>query len=324
MSAVEVTADPFAAAVEDFCKHALEFRGFSPQTVYGYRRDLVNFGAWLSERLGCAVEPRQVTRNLVIAHVEGMTCGGCGKRQRLACIGSLFGYLTLIGKVGQSPVHGIPLPKKADVMPRSMNLADVDKLLAAADGSFNRAALTVMLKTGIRLGEFVGLRLSDIDFDARAMRVRGKGNKERIAPLAEDVAQALAEWLRFRPDAPTDHVFTCYPGRALKAGAIYQRIRRLAERAGIAARVSPHRLRHTFATSLVRRNVDIRTVQELMGHADLSTTGRYLSADTEAKHAAVATLDGIGRALDARPVNPQQIAGTGWGYEATATMGSAR
>jgi len=311
-----VMADPFAEAVEEFLGHLLEFRQYSPHTVRGYHRDLAHFGAWLCEKFGRSPDPAEVTREMVIAHVATMDCGGYGKRRRLACIGSLFAYLVLLRKVGQSPVQGIPLPKKAKPLPRALALGDVDKLLGAAKTFLDRCTVTLLVQTGIRRGEFCGVRLSDLDLEGRTIRVRGKGNKERIIPLSEDVVRTLIDWLRVRPaHALTDHLFISQAGSGYSLNTLYARVQRLGKRAKVACKVSPHRLRHSFATELIRNNVNIRIVQELLGHADLSTTGQYLAIDTAQKVDAVATLNGIGRAPDVRPLNP----GSAWAYEGTAT-----
>jgi site-specific recombinase XerD len=154
--------------------------------------------------------------------------------------------------------------------------------------------IVLLLSTGIRRSEAIGITLDDLDLDNRQLLVHGKGSKERVVPLNEAVVQAIGEYLACRPQTGSRHLFVSREGKPLACRAVNRTVGRAIRKAGLEGQgITPHKLRHTFATHLIRNGVDVRTVQELLGHSDLETTAKYLHSDTRTKHAAVAKIAGL-------------------------------
>jgi integrase/recombinase XerD len=182
-------------------------------------------------------------------------------------------------------------PRRSRKLPQVLTRGEVEKLLSQPSGTDphalrDRALLELMYASGLRASEAIGLELADLDLDERMLRARGKGSKERIVPIGQAALRALNVYLeRGRPklvkDRPETHLFVNFRGGQLTRQGLYKIVRRHATSAGLADRMSPHTLRHTFATHLLAGGCDLRSVQEMLGHADVSTTQLYthLSSD---------------------------------------------
>jgi site-specific recombinase XerD len=203
-----------------------------------------------------------------------------------------------------NPARRLPLPKVSQNLPVCLTPEQAQRLIEAATRPWSKAMIVLLLCTGIRRSEAIGITLDDLDLDNRQLLVHGKGSKERVVPLNEAVVEAISDYLVRRPKTESRHLFVSRQGEALACRAVNRTVGRAIRRAGLEGHgITPHKLRHTFATHLIRNGVDVRTVQELLGHSDLETTAKYLHSDTRTKQAAVAGLSGL---LGSSPTPPAQ------------------
>jgi site-specific recombinase XerD len=213
-------------------------------------------------------------------------------RRKLTAIASFYRFLVDTGLAVANPARGLPLPKVAQCFPTCLSAEQARALLEAAHTPWHRAMLALLLFAGLRRSEVTAIALDDLDLDNGQLLVRGKGAKQRMVPLAAVVVEAIRDYLPCRPHTESDHLFVSRVGGRPIAGRVTNRmLSRVLEKAGLGQHgITPHALRRTFATHLIRNGVDVRTVQELLGHADLQTTARYLHSDTRTKQAAVGRL----------------------------------
>jgi integrase/recombinase XerD len=298
-------AGPLTAAVGAFLDHASVERGLSPRTIEAYGRDLHRFVDFLA---GVGVQrPRQVEREHLAAFSAALAREGLGARSRARAMVSTRRWLRHLGTVGAldvDPADGVLHPKFDHPLPRILRPDETTALIQAVDdstplGQRDRAMLEVLYGAGLRVTELISLHLGGYDRRAGILRVRGKGDKERIVPIGAPAMEALDLYLESgRPvlvvaaKKSTDAVFLSRRGSAMSRQNFFLRLRAIARSAGIPSdRVSPHVLRHAFATDLLEGGADLRAVQAMLGHADLSTTQIYthvsqrrLRATVEAKH----------------------------------------
>ncbi|MEW6595133.1 MAG: site-specific tyrosine recombinase/integron integrase [Thermodesulfobacteriota bacterium] len=264
-------------------------KGYSPHTVASYGRDLEEF----VEHLGRGVETRAIDARAVRAFVYALH----GRNQansvarKLSALRTFFRFLRRQGLLGHDPVAGVAMPKIGRNIPVFLTVDEVFSLMempgvADAFAARDRAILEMLYSTGMRVAELSGLDLGRLDLASGMVRIRGKGNKERLVPVGEPALAALehywpqrtllvAERVARGNAAEEKAVFLNGRGSRLTTRSIERLVAMYAERAGIAARVTPHALRHSFATHLLEMGADLRTVQELLGHASLSTTQKY-------------------------------------------------
>jgi site-specific recombinase XerD len=281
----------FEDKIEQFLEYQRSYRSHSPLTVSTYRCDLSQFCQWLKRRLGHLPEPNAVTRELVMQWT--VTLAGLAPAsvcRKVSVLSSFFSFLVDLGELGGNPARRIPLPKPASRIPNAISEDDAQKLIGAAESPFERAMLLLMLTAGLRRSEMGAIRLEDVNLEGGLLLVRGKGAKQRMVPLMPQAAEAIRNYLAIRPDVDQPYLFLSPQGRRLANDFLNRTLRRILARAGLAKRITPHMLRHTFATHLVRNGVDVRTIQELLGHADLETTANYLHSDTRAKETAVSLI----------------------------------
>jgi site-specific recombinase XerD len=216
-------------------------------------------------------------------------------RRKYACLSSLFNFLQDMGYGKANPALRLPLPKVARTLPVCLSADQVQRLLAAARSPAHRVLLLLLISTGLRRSEAASITLEDLDLENRQLRVVGKGNKERIVPLTAEVVAAVQEYLAWKKPTTCPRLFVSrIGGKAISGNRIYLTLRRLLKRAGLSGQgISTHKLRHTFATHLVRSGVDVRTVQELLGHSDLGTTAKYLHSNPTVKQAALTRLKNL-------------------------------
>jgi integrase/recombinase XerD len=280
---------PLAAAVEGFLAAAAVERGLAPRTVEAYARDLARFADHLAQR---GVEAlADVRREHVTGFLGSLERQGLGARSRARALVAVRRWLRHVGAAGAAgddPCQGVSLPRFDRHLPRVLRPDETAALIEAADpgtplGLRDRAMLEVLYGSGLRVSELVGLPLSALDARAGLLRVRGKGGRERLVPLGAPGLVALEAWLvegrprLVRPGTRTrDAMFLSMRGAAMTRQNFFVRLRELARRAQIdSSRVSPHVLRHAFATDLLEGGADLRAVQAMLGHADLSTTQIY-------------------------------------------------
>jgi integrase/recombinase XerC len=287
---------PFARSVNRFLDYLRDQRHASPETVRAYESDLVQFGAFLEEEHGAgpAPGPEAIDALAVRAFVAHLSRGGLAKTsvaRKLSTVRSFLRHGVREGRIETSPAAGVPTPKLPRHLPRDLTVDEMFNLLDRIQGTDpvslrDRAILEFLYATGVRVGELVRLALGDLDLGSRMVRVRGKGGKERVVPFGRQAERALGTWLaasaalRERGKEPEALFLNLRGGRLTDRSVRRILDRRLLE-AAILAKVSPHALRHSFATHLLGAGADLRAIQELLGHASLSTTQRYTHVTTE-------------------------------------------
>jgi integrase/recombinase XerC len=288
----------YVEAVERFLAYLADQRHASPQTLRAYASDLGQFGAFLSEEhLGApAPGPEGIDSLAVRGFVASLSRAGLAKTsvaRKLAAVRSFLKHAVRDGRIEASPAAAVPSPKLPRALPRNLTIDEIFALLdriAAPDlaGLRDRAVLEMLYATGLRVGELVSLRLDHVDLAGALVRVLGKGGKERVVPFGSKAAVALRAWLqasavlRRGGDGSGEPVFLNLRGGPLTDRSVRRILdRRLAE-AAVLGHYSPHALRHSFATHLLGSGAELRAIQELLGHASLSTTQRYTHVDMDA------------------------------------------
>jgi integrase/recombinase XerD len=254
----------------------------APKTVEAYRRDLRQLGAYLGKPIAKATL-EELERYTAQLRADGLS--GASIARRTAAARSFYRHQQLLGARDDNPAAAIKLPRRAKPLPKTLSPGEAERLIQAAAGTQPRAlrdqALVELLYgAGLRVSEAIGLEKAGVDLDDRLVRVIGKGGKERVVPIGRHAAQALLRYLaRGRPYLDARHrpeLFLNARGGALTRAGAFLILRKLAEKAGLdPQRVHPHLLRHSFATHLLEGGADLRSVQEMLGHADLSTTELY-------------------------------------------------
>ncbi len=254
----------------------------SPRTVDAYRRDLSALAAFLESPVS-DVTTDELERWLASMRADGLAASTISRR--LAAVRSFFRHQVLLGARADNPAAAIKPPRRPRSLPRTLSPGETERLIEAANGTMprtmrDRALVELLYGAGLRVSEALGLQKASVDLDERIVRVLGKGGKERIVPLGRPAAEAVRRYLALgRPHLDRRHrpdLFLNARGGALTRAGAFLLLRRLAEKAGLEPeRVHPHLLRHSFATHLLEGGADLRSVQEMLGHADLSTTERY-------------------------------------------------
>ena len=260
-------------------------RGLSDNTRDAYRSDLILFNGWLQER-GVSLVTTQ--RENILDHLAWRLANGYKARSTARLLSGLRGFYRFLlreGVICMDPTMQVELPQLGRPLPKTLSEADVEALLAAPDlgdslGMRDRAMLELLYATGLRVTELVSLRLEQINTRQGVLRTFGKGNKERLVPLGEEALHWLLRYLGNDRDGllggkPSDVVFPSRRGDMMTRQTFWHRIKLHARQAGIAVSISPHTLRHAFATHLLNHGADLRVVQMLLGHSDLSTTQIY-------------------------------------------------
>lgn len=260
--------------------------GVSPLTYAAYADDLARFAGFAAGTFG-VTEAARVGRELVLAFQAAEAERGIGARsqaRRLSALRGLFRFAVEEGLIPESPVANLRQPKLPRRLPTTLSEAEIERLLDAADRGplplRDRALLEVLYGAGLRVSELIGLTLDRLHLGEREIRVVGKGDKERLVPLGRPAKAALERYIegerpRLSRDRRRTEVFLSTRGTRLTRQAVFALVRRLAGRAGLEVDLSPHGLRHAFATHLVERGADLRVVQTLLGHQDISTTEVY-------------------------------------------------
>jgi integrase/recombinase XerD len=282
--------DPrFEGLVLDFLSFLELERGLSRNTLSAYRTDLLQYGGFLAghDLDALAARPADIGDFLAdLATGNGRpACSAATVHRKTACLRSFYKYLRRDELIGDDPTAALSAPRRAKKLPHVLNYAEVQKLLAAPRGGEpttlrDRALLEVMYACGLRASETIGLELGDLDMQEGFLRARGKGSKERIVPLGRKAIAAISAYLRGgRPKLVGERhepkLFVNFRGGPLTRQGLYKIVQRNARTAGLDGRMSPHTLRHSFATHLLAGGCDLRAVQEMLGHADIATTQMY-------------------------------------------------
>jgi integrase/recombinase XerD len=247
--------------------------GLSKNTIAAYRADLEQFSNFLGKNL------EQASEADLFAFLASRKGRASSAARRVSTLKRFYQYCLRERRIRADPTLKLDPPKRAPRFPKSLSEADVEALLAAPDaatglGLRDRAMLETLYATGLRVSELVNLKLFEANLDAGVVRVRGKGSKERLVPLGEEAVDWIARYLKERKSA-SDTLFVTARGGGMTRQAFWHLVRRYGARAIPGKALSPHVLRHAFATHLINHGADLRVVQLLLGHADISTTQIY-------------------------------------------------
>jgi site-specific recombinase XerD len=282
--------------VREFLSYLKDYRSFSALTVRAYGTDMRMLREFLKHRLGRVPSPTEITREMIVQFgVSLRKPAPLTLRRKYACISSFFGFLQDMGYAHTNPARRLPLPRVSEYVPVFLSEEMAQQLIAAADTPWTKCAVVLLLSTGIRRSEAVGITLDDLNLEKRQLLIRGKGDKERVVPLTDQSVEAIQAYLPHRTKTQSRHLFvSAWKGHPIHGRCINRMLKIVIEKGGLQGQgITPHKLRHTFATHLIRNGVDIRTVQELMGHSELETTAKYLHSDTRTKQSAVEKLNGL-------------------------------
>jgi integrase/recombinase XerD len=254
----------------------------APRTVEAYRRDLAHFTAWLGAKPSTA-STEDLERYLAQLRADGFAPATIARR--IAALRALYRHLVLLGSREDNPAAELSAPRRRRTLPRTLSPGEAERLIEAANGVTPRALrdsaiVELLYGAGLRVSELVSLDRSSVDVDERIVRALGKGSKERVVPIGRRAADALRRYLaRGRPHLDRrrrPELFLNAQGGPLTRAGVFLILRKLAAKAGLEPeRVHPHLLRHSFATHLLEGGADLRSVQEMLGHANLATTELY-------------------------------------------------
>lgn len=277
----------FEPALREFYTYLESERRYSPHTLAAYRRDLDAFVAFSGQRNiddWKQVDDLHVRAFVASQHRKGLS--GTSLQRQLSSLRTLFNYLCRHRRADNNPAQGVPAPRAAKRLPETLTVDQLERLLAFpgddALATRDRAVMELFYGCGLRLSELTGLNLGDIDWQQRTVTVTGKGRKQRQVPFGSKAEQALNQWLQHRSLA-ADHtqkaLFISRNGTRISNSSVQQRLRKRAQQQGVGVSLHPHMLRHSFASHILESSSDLRAVQELLGHANLSTTQIYTHLD---------------------------------------------
>ena len=262
-------------------------RGLSPNTIESYSRDITHYLAYLNQRghMGW----KDVDRFVILDYLHQLKTEKKSPNTIIRVVSSLrkfHQFLKQEKRMEEDPMLYIDTPKKASTLPKVLSLQQVERLLAVPDehthlGRRDKTILEVMYATGLRVSELTNLKMGDLHLELGLIQTVGKGNKERILPIGDTAIQCIEEYLSLtrsqleKKNESSEWVFLNHRGGKLSRQGVWKNIRKIVQQAGIQKEVTPHTLRHSFATHLLENGADLRIVQELLGHADISTTQIY-------------------------------------------------
>lgn len=279
-----------AVATEAFLNH-LQVRNYSDHTVAAYAEDIAHLAALMPDRSPETIEAHDIRRALASLHAQGMATSSLARM--LSGWRSLFRHLCRQYGLSNNPCLGIRPPRGERRLPHTLNPDEMAALLEPAAAGpdpdpleiQDRAMFELMYSSGLRLAELIGLDIHSVDSTSGEIRVLGKGRKERVVPVGRAALQAVQDWLAVRhrvvrvEEATSPPLFVGARGARINPAVVRERLRRLALRHGVTQRVYPHALRHSFASHVLQSSGDLRAVQEMLGHASLSTTQVYTHLD---------------------------------------------
>ena len=255
-------------------------KGLSKNTVSSYKNDISSFSSWCDKEHLDRLKITDLNLNNYISNLFSTGLKSSSINRKISSIKHFYLFLLKKKVIKNSPVDEIITPKQEKYLPTSMSEDEVESLLGSPKSSIkierrDKAMIEILYATGMRISELVNLKLTDIDFNRSVLKVFGKGSKERLVPYGEKAAEALRIYLEDRKKLDSKDVFLSNRGTRITRGAFWQRIKIYIKRENLKSSISPHTLRHAFATHLLNRGADLRSVQILLGHSDLSTTQIY-------------------------------------------------
>ena len=265
--------------ISEFLAFLQSERSASPHTIRAYEREVRALAARIAPR-----PPTEATLSDLRRHLADGATSPASVQQRRSVLRTFFNWLVREGYLNDSPADRLLAPKRGRQLPRVLEVEEITSLIEAAPVSWraarDAALIEVMYGSGLRVSEAAALDIEDVDLDERLIRVReGKGGKDRVVPLGPPAVNAIRAWLRIA-GLTSGALFLNAKGGRLSDRSIYERVRHVGRSAGIPD-VHPHALRHSFATHLLGAGADIRSIQEMLGHASLSTTQRYTQVDID-------------------------------------------
>lgn len=294
---VSLETDLLHEKVEDFVNYLTYEKRYSPHTVKSYERDLCHFIQSLKENFPevCSWSDvgerhlRQVIRVISSLDPDKKDLSNRSRARLVSSLKSFYKYLVLNGQVSVNLMSDIKTPKFSTSLPTYLTYEQFEKLVSlpldeTPQSYRDRAIVELIFASGVRVSELVGIRMSDIDFEKMEIRIIGKGNKERIVPFGSYSLQAIFEWLAVRDVLVTDdcdYLFVNRFGNKMNPRAVQISLKKMGLNAEIPIKLTPHKLRHSFATEMLAGGADIRVVQEILGHTSLSITQIYLHLDIE-------------------------------------------
>lgn len=280
--------------LDEYVTYLEDVKGLSRSTIESYRADLQGFIAFAEER--DVINPQEVTRTMLGLYMGRLRQQGKAASSQLRCTASLrsfFQYLVRQAVIGQDPTQLLDNPKPERKPPKSLTIEQVDKLLSAPDsgtpqGARDKAMLELLYASGIKVSELVNLNTHDINMELRFLRCAVSGGKERILPITQIAAESVAFYMqdmrdKLIRDADEDALFLNSLGTRLTRQGFWKIIKKYGKLADIDEEITPHTLRHSFAIHLLQNGADLRSVQEMLGHSALSTTGMYQSTKKSMK-----------------------------------------
>ena len=268
--------------MNEFLSYLRVERGLTKNSIESYERDLARLKSWTD---GENLEPVELTRGDLRGFVADLSREGLSPNsvsRITSAVRGFYKFLLIDGHLKKNPAEDLDTPQKGFYLPNFLNQAEIENLLSAPDvsqeiGLRDRAILELMYACGLRVSEAVDLRVSDIELDSGILTCKGKGNKTRKIPIGTSAVEWLKSYLvlrRRKENIEINNLFVSSLGKPLNRQIIYKFIKEYAEKAGLQD-VSPHTLRHSFATHLIQNRADVRSVQQMLGHADISTTQIY-------------------------------------------------
>lgn len=281
---VKEAEDPWQSAIEDFIRHLRTERQLSPHTLSNYHRDLQSFADYCQQRqtTPAGAHNSDVRQWVAALHRQGKSSATL--QRGLSALRSFYRYRARQSR-GHNPVTGVSAPKGARSLPRAVDADQLQQFLDIPGDDWisvrDRAMLELFYSSGLRLSELVGLNLGDIDLAEGLVTVTGKGRKTRTVPVGRHAIAALRQWLAQRDDVPSTNtaVFTSKRGQRIAPRTVQSRLKKYSLQQGLGQAIHPHMLRHSFASHLLESSSDLRAVQELLGHANISTTQVYTHLD---------------------------------------------
>lgn len=278
--------------IDGFLSHISAERGLSGATVSAYSRDLTRFAGFAQKQGSGNIS--DLTAPVILAHLADLSKAGLSSRSQARALVSVRQFCRFLVRerlLDKSPAHDIELPRPVRKLPTYLDEENLTRLLAAPDRSKPRglrdaALLEVTYSSGLRVSELCGLRLEDVDLRRGILMVRGKGDKERLVPLGQPAQEAITAFLeegrpKILKGRSSNMLFAGPSGKGLTRQRFWQLVKGYAVKAGVRGDLSPHTLRHSFATHLVEGGADLRAVQAMLGHADLATTAIYTHVNRE-------------------------------------------
>lgn len=272
--------------IEEFISYLLIEKNYSENTIYSYEEDIKNFDNFIKKDL-TRVSREDIKNYIHLLSKENMKETSISRH--ISALKTFYKFLLIEKKINTDPCEGITSPKLPKKLPKVLSLEEIDRLLdIEINDNFdirNKAMLELMYSSGLRVSELISLKLNDVDLDMDYVRVFGKGSKERIIPIGDYAKEALINYLNIRNNLlkkePCDFLFLNNHGKGMTRQGFFKIIKKIALGKNIKTDFSPHTLRHSFASHMLKGGADLRSIQELLGHSDISSTQIYTHISNE-------------------------------------------